>query len=278
MGLDAFVRCNCLEEGKMKPGPIPLEDLYVDEEGYLWSHKLENMSKKYDRRQFEARYGALESAFFEWSETCCEHEDGEYCSEWVSNIGGCAQFRSLVEECGGEAKYPLLSNLLPKANEGFHPVEKAQATLKELDEFLEDIYQMSCWMLCDVETGTKIWTSTKSGSFIWMYGTTRVGMNGGKVFFAGADGSYVETSHFKQIPYGDKQDNDQPMKIICLDCSAEAEVHTSIGPNNTLPAEREFHVVPAESPFLHEGKYYTAERIRNLLTASIETGNPIRWC
>ena len=27
-----------------------------------------------------------------------------------------------------------------------------------------------------------------------------------------------------------------------------------------------------------EGKYPTAERIRNLLIASLETGNPIRWC
>ncbi len=26
MGLDAFVRCRCFEEGKLKPGPIPFED------------------------------------------------------------------------------------------------------------------------------------------------------------------------------------------------------------------------------------------------------------
>ena len=32
MGLDAFVRCRCFEEGKLKPGPIPLEDLYIDDE------------------------------------------------------------------------------------------------------------------------------------------------------------------------------------------------------------------------------------------------------
>lgn len=41
MGLDATVRCRCFEEGKLVPGPIPVGDLYVDEEGYISSRKLD---------------------------------------------------------------------------------------------------------------------------------------------------------------------------------------------------------------------------------------------
>ena len=41
MGLDASVRCRCFEEGKLRPGPVPLEDVYVDTEGYLSSRKLD---------------------------------------------------------------------------------------------------------------------------------------------------------------------------------------------------------------------------------------------
>ena len=41
MGLDAFVRCRCFEEGKLKPGPIPFEDLYIDEEDFICSKFLD---------------------------------------------------------------------------------------------------------------------------------------------------------------------------------------------------------------------------------------------
>ena len=137
MGLDATVRCRCFEEGKLKLGPVPVEDLYVDEEGYLSSRTLDEAYREYDTRRFYARYDRLERAFDEWMRDCCEHEDGEYCSEWVSNWSGCAQFAALVREAGGEARFPLLSKLLPDDNGGIYPAEKARATLAELDAFIE---------------------------------------------------------------------------------------------------------------------------------------------
>lgn len=43
-----------------------------------------------------------------------------------------------------------------------------------------------------------MYPSTSGGSFIWMYGLgQRIGMRGGKVFFAGLGGGFVETSHFR---------------------------------------------------------------------------------
>ena len=84
-------------------------------------------------------------------------------------------FCHLVSEAGGEESFPLLSHLLPDANGGLYPAEKAEATLGELVCFLK-----------------------------------------------------------------------------------------------VLPA--------IDSDVFYEGKYPTAERIRNILVASMETGNPIRWC
>ena len=50
MGLDAFVRCRCFEEGKLKPGPIPFEDLYIDEEDFICSKFLDlELSKQVQR-------------------------------------------------------------------------------------------------------------------------------------------------------------------------------------------------------------------------------------
>ena len=175
MGLDASVRCRCFEERKVKPGPVPVEDLYIDSDGYLASRKLDEARETYDGRRFEARFYELDRAFDAWLEQCCEHEDGECCTERVGNWAACGEFRYLVRKAEGEEHFPLLSHLLPDGNGGTYPVERAEATLKELECFLE-----------------------------------------------------------------------------------------------TLPA--------IDPDVFYEGKYYTAESIRNLLLASIETGNPIRWC
>ena len=280
MGLDASVRCRCFEEGKLKPGPVPFEDLYIDEEGYLSSRKLSSAHSKYGYRQYRARYGELDDAFEKWADHACEHEFGDYCTEWVSNWAGVAAFECRVEEAGGEAEFPLLSKMLPRGNGGIYPVELAKSTLEELDRFIEKVTDIDEWVLCDCETEDEVWTQTDGGSFTWMYSyNQRIGMIGGKVFFEGPGSSYVETTHFRQEPVGRGDNNGYlKMRIVCLDCDAETEAFDLLGPEDAPKVQREFYVTSKKAPFLWEGKYWTAERIRNLLVASIETGNPIRWC
>lgn len=280
MGLDATVRCRCFEEGKIKPGPVPLDDIYVDEEGYLSSRKLAAARERFTYRQFDARYGDLQDEFEDWADSCCEHECGEYCSERVGNIAGCAQFEFLVEAAAGEAEFPLLAKLLPHANGGTYPAELAAATLEELDRFIEKVSDVDEWVLCEAESGTEIWTSTEKGSFSWMMGPyDEVSMVGGRVRFSHVGCLPVETTHFKQVPLGEPEKSGyQRMAIICLDTGATTEVFDSIGPKGAPKVEREFYVISKKAPFLYNGKYGTAERIRRLLVASIDTGNPIRWC
>ena len=52
----------------------------------------------------------------------------------------------------------------------------------------------------------------------------------------------------------------------------------SIGSQGAPKVAREFWVEQREAPFMYEGHYYTAERIRSLLVASVETGSSIYWC
>ena len=137
MGLDGTVRCRCFEEGRLRPGPVPLEDVCVDEEGYLASRTLDEARERLTRRQFDARYADLGLAFDDWLRSCCEHEGGELCAEHVGNWSGCAEFRELVDRAGGKKNYPLLSTLLPDGGGGTCPAEKAAATLAELDRFAE---------------------------------------------------------------------------------------------------------------------------------------------
>ena len=192
MGLDGTVRCRCFEEGKLKSGPVPFEDLYIDKDGYPASRTLDAAREKYDYRRFDARYGELSDAFDEWRCDCCEHEGGSCFAEWVGNWAGVAHFCALVAEAGGEAEFPLLSSLLPEANGGVYPAEKARDTLDELERFVAVVAEMG-------------WRSSED-------------------------------------------------------------------------AEGESDVTLNDDAFLCEGKYPTAGRLGNLLRASLETGNPIRWC
>ena len=110
----------------------------------------------------------------------------------MDNWAGVAHFCALVEEAGGEAEFPLLSSLIPKANGGVYPAEKARDTLDELQRFIAVVSEMNERTPGDTE--------------------------GESIASSGGD------------------------------------------------------------PFLYEGKYPTAGRLGSLLRASLETGNPIRWC
>ena len=154
MGLDATVRCRCFEEGRLRPGPVPLEDVYVDEEGYLAARALDEARARLTHRQFDARYADLERALNDWLHSCCEHEDGELCSGHVGNVAACAEFRELVDRAGGEKSYPLLSALLPDGNGGTYPAEKAAATLAELDRFTEWVAANASEVLHEGRYGT----------------------------------------------------------------------------------------------------------------------------
>ena len=280
MGLDASVRCRCFEEHKLNPGPVPYEDLYIDDEGYLSSKTLDEARSRFDYRRFDARYGELEDAFRDWlDEGACEHPYGDYHSDRVANWAGVCQFEDLVEECGGEEAFPLLSKMLPHANGGSYPVELVEPTLAELDRFIELVCGVKMWALCISGTDEIVWESTDSGGFIWIYTPSqRIGMDGGKVFFAGPDDSFIETVHFRQEPTGiPSGNNSQYMRIVCLDQDAETMVSGSIDSEGHPNEACEFYIKEVEAPFLYEGKYWTAERIRGLLLASLETGNPIRW-
>ncbi len=65
MGYDAYVRCRCWEEGRIKPGPFPLDQIEINDYDDMPStpavpggHDLETLI-----------------AFDTWVMTCCEHEN-----------------------------------------------------------------------------------------------------------------------------------------------------------------------------------------------------------
>lgn len=133
-----WVRCRCYEDHRLNPGPVPYEDLYINDEGRLSSRKLDEAKKKLDHQSFRTRYGELELAFEEWLlSEACEHSYGRYCFDWFEEGLFGNGFGELVEACGGEAAFPALSKVVPNSFEGSFPAELAEQALAELDRFVE---------------------------------------------------------------------------------------------------------------------------------------------
>lgn len=181
MGLDAFVPCNCLEEGKLNPLPHPFDadDIYRDGEGYLCSRLLDKMQEKFANRRSDACFNKLDNTFYEWTKSPCAHENGEYCSEWVSNWSGVALFNHLVDELGGGKAYPLLNSMLPADNGGHFPSGHAKAALVELARFNKNRKGLPAGLRAEFEceghyyTAEKIrkllFASAKTGNDIYWY-------------------------------------------------------------------------------------------------------------
>lgn len=284
MGLDAFVRCRCFEEGKLKPGPIPFEDLYIDDEDYISSKFLDQKRKELSSEQFRERYGDLESDFLDWIDSACEHEYGEICSERVGNFCGLLSIDAVLSSDEGESKYPLLNNMLPDGNGGLYPVEKAQPTLDELDRFIEEHAKVQGYQLIDEETHKVIFSRAFDDGFC-MYCDDNInyGFAKDKMYFHQNKLSQsYQTDHFYQIPDDDYKQT-QKVVVYCDDpnnCESNFRM-TLRGPidikldNSVL---RSFSVQKATLDFKETSHFWRLNKIRNLLIASIETKHPIIWC
>ena len=123
MGYDAYVRCRCWEEGRLKPGPFPLEQIEIDDDDDMPSapvvpggHDLETLI-----------------AFDIWVMTCCEHEDMCLVSERIANIAGMGQLRRGLEAAG--AACATLRSVIPDTNEGRVEPAVSAVCLEELAAF-----------------------------------------------------------------------------------------------------------------------------------------------
>lgn len=282
MGLDAFVPCNCPEKGRLSnpPAPFTLDDIYRDEEGYICSRMLDAKRSELGYEGYLAQYGDLDDAFREWTDhQACEHEYGEYLSEWVGNWAGAREFQSVVEELGGGSRYPALSVFIPNGNGGTYPVELADQALYELDDMLDRAKTLKFNALVCGGSDEPVWTCADCGVYPMMMGPfVEMGMEGDHVYFI-QNGRKLVTRRFRQEPVGPADDHGaQPMDVTLSETGERVRLFDSIGTSGLPKVARDFWVEAREAPFMHEGRYYTAERIRSLLVASTEMGLPICWC
>lgn len=144
MGLDAFVRCRCWQDGKVTP-PDRLAGLIVFGDGDL------SLSVSWETDP------DLNNYLYEWLDTSpCEHEDMD---EVCEAIGNWALYRGFQRELAtiGWHHFPTLHAELPNSNDGCTPSSLATAALAELELFSELATTRDVAVLYDTDTGETIW-------------------------------------------------------------------------------------------------------------------------
>ena len=191
MGLDAYVTCNCFGEAFRSARPLTMDDVCRDEEGFLCSHMLDSLRKSLDYSDYIDRHGALDDCFHDWADHACEHENGEYCSEWVGNWTGVREFQSVVEELGGNDRYPVLSGLIPDSDGGCFPAKLAKKAIEEIDDLVESARSLVFNSLVCEDSESPIWSCADHASHPILMGSGfEMGMEG--YVFRGQQGPHVE--------------------------------------------------------------------------------------
>lgn len=131
MGYDAFVRCNCYELGKTKPFKYSQfiktypECLYLELPDVLPKTVKESKEK-------------IKELYNEWyCSNPCEHEDMDFCNEWIANVSGMGWLKSCIYWLGGEKEFPALGTQLPDYNDGFMPIKFNNQFRDDLKRFIE---------------------------------------------------------------------------------------------------------------------------------------------
>lgn len=291
VGLDAYVRCRCFEEGKVTEPPLPIDDLYVSEEGNIESRLLDKERERLDSRRFDARYGALSDALHDWQDSCCEHPNMEICNERVCNISGWVELRWLFEQLGPIT--PTLSEMLPHANGGQFPASRAESALRELDilekrvpELLPDRY----FDLFDCKTGMVRWRHQIGEPYD---GFPFARFAGGELY-VWADykddvddlkSAALHSAHFKATLIEGRIDpyrNQERKGTVLLEDLEGNCPPTRIPWGWMCDMDHLFREDPVEYRVgISSDEEWAAQKfaiLRRLLHASLETGNPIQWC
>jgi len=276
MGYNAFVVCNCYAHGLATVPPYK-ELVAVDEEGVYLQFPVGLWEK--DRRLFLQ----MEAEFDAWKSSACAHPDMEAASERLANMSGMAAFKTIVQQRGGTARFPVLAEYLPRANGGTLPAQHAAALRQELlllaaepGELLATLrVQASGELVFSVNASTEV-------SFLFT-GADQLhyGLNGEGFFIAKEHRPLFGREKLRVVFHSRsfRQQYLSQNRYLFTDLATGAtyEAPTSLTATDKVPqANMRFGVEPATAPLASEYAYIL-EPLEKLAVAAVQTGNPICW-
>lgn len=286
MGLDASVMCNCFERGRTTDPPVPRDWLRVDEDGYL------NIKPEHDSDD-------ASDAVFGWMQDCCEHPDMDHASERIGNWPSYRLFQQSLGEVGWH-HFPALVDELPRANGGVTQPTMAAFALIELEEFRRagDVGRNPC--LVDTMSGLVVSQHVAAyKGLIIMDG--RSGLDAGldqNCFFIRDRATGVErfrASRFRQelLDLGRYMKGPEPGRTVFtdLDSGRSFECRMAVSGRAIPWPDGRMTDDGGRSNFEHPVELHVEVRrgqstqfesvvgaLEKVFQASVETGNPVRWC
>ncbi|GAA2605281.1 hypothetical protein SMC26_11100 [Actinomadura fulvescens] len=265
MGLDAFVRCRCWQDGIFNEPPFSRDLIAVDAEGYL------GLTVPYEGNE------ELDRAFYQWIEgDACPHADMELVSVRVSNWGGYRIFQEALRSAGCE-HFPVLCAELPDGNGGSLPPDLARTALAELDFFRHRAELGEETRLVDEESGKTLATYVAGyeGVFTWD-GSTRhqAGVDPRGFFVRGLEEPHEE--EFRSLRFTQEQVGERRVRFSDGERTVTLTLSGPVRADSEGRYPRRLQVVSA--PVTAADFAYILEPLEAVFRASIETGNPVQWC
>ncbi|MEV6555842.1 hypothetical protein AB0M22_09010 [Nocardia sp. NPDC051756] len=269
MGLDAFVRCRCWQDGRTTTAPVPADMIVEDGERYLmFSMPYERHEEQHHRVDDWIRNGA------------CPHKRMDLVSERIANWSGYRLFQSALE-AAGLANFPTLSAELPNNNGGQLSPTSAAAALVEIGLFRTQSDVGTETNLIDAATGEALMTGVPSysGVFIWD-GRTKHN------FALDADAGLTiintstdpESEIFRAHNFTQKQSLRGGTWFTNLDTGQRARIpaREPINPKESANYPRRLRV--QNTPVTPDRFDYILNPLTRVLQASVDTDNPVVWC
>jgi len=263
MGLDAYVQCNCIKEGKVKPPPFDITNIVCKDN--VWT-----LTENADDQTF--------SDYIEWEENACDHPNFHYIYDRISNTSGSNVLSSALKYIGND-HFPILTSLWGKPQ---IPSELSKKAFQELEFLKNKIPNLKGNFLLDFETGEE-YCKVFEGEERWFYS------HGGRYYYILSDNGFYITGSENNKQFMSKKfvqrvetiasDNDVEFKVDFEDI-ATGRIHKTNKPIMRCINwnERKFYfpkIIYTINRNLDVRDFSSLKVLKNLFQASIITGNPV---
>lgn len=285
MGLDATVMCNCIKNGLKIPQEF-VDIFEVDEEGYP------NLTIDYSQNE------DVHHKFDSWLANSCLHEDMNFASECITNWYGLRSFQNVLHNQNTNNRFNTLLKEIPNTNDGITTPKNAKHMLKELDKFEKLNDYGKKYILVNESNGEEIWEYIPQyeGKMI-LSGKENIelGLDEVSFFIVNAQGKELfRSNRFKQILTNQKLTENYDyaeVKFIDFNTGNSFTCFSAISGKKIQWPDGSWQNAQGKFRFEYPEFFYTnlvdrradefqyiIKPLKIICSASIETGNPIRWC
>jgi len=265
MGLDGYVQCNCIKEGKIKTPPFDLSLI-------KYENNIFDISEDVEDETFHS--------YLDWIENACNHPGLYYIHERVSNISGLNFLWSAIRKAGKE-KFPILKSIWE--TDHLKP-EKAKEALQEVELLKSKINEMEGVFLIDKITNEEFWAVFEDEDE-WFYS------HGGEFYYRlNNKGFCITDSEGKELFLSKDFTQDVTMTMnldkvqfeVVFKDIIEGKTFESIKPiDRCINWERKEFYFPKELKVIRRRlkvkDFYSIEVLMRLFEASCITGNSVVW-